>query len=176
MITKYEEYITEGRYDESYLLKTYDEIKAWLDKDSPFMRFKNYTINEDLTVDAEYVNLSYCRIHALRVQFNKIEGDFYINDNRLRNLEGFPKQIGGIISCRDNDLYNINDLDINLLDKFILDEKYWVKPLRKDAWNKYFKLWIDREPDIFFKLKDKVGDSIKRKYSHLFNANNFDLL
>ena len=75
------------------MLKTEEEIKLWLDS----MEIKGYTINKDLTVDVSgNVNLSSQKITSLPVQFGKITGNFYCNNNnKLTSLKGSPIHVGG---------------------------------------------------------------------------------
>ena len=95
-------------------------IKNWLDEHG----IKKYTINDDLTIDADKVDLRQLGIDELPeyIKFNKvkgffilaecpnlislrgcpkkIDGNFNINYNqKLTSLDGFPEKITGNISC-----------------------------------------------------------------------------
>jgi hypothetical protein len=84
--------------------KTIDEIKNWLNK----YGIKNYTINDDLTVDVDDdVNLSYKELTKIEVQFRNVGGYFYCNNNQLTSLEGCPSTVGGYFSCYNNKLTSL---------------------------------------------------------------------
>ena len=77
------------------------DIINWLDK----YNIKNYTINEDLTVDVDgNVNLYSKGLTEIPVQFNKINGNFGCSDNKLTSLKGFPKEVNGYFWCSVNKL------------------------------------------------------------------------
>jgi Leucine-rich repeat (LRR) protein len=69
------------------MLKTKAEIQAWLDK----MKIRNYTIDDDLTVDAKHVDLSYKELDEIPIQFGIVE-EFHCSDNVLTSLKGAPKE------------------------------------------------------------------------------------
>ena len=67
---------------------TKKQIIKWLDKHD----VKNYTINNDLTVDVDGdVNLRSKNLLEIPVQFNKVNGYFYCSYNELTSLKGCPK-------------------------------------------------------------------------------------
>ena len=97
-------------------------IRSWLDE----MGVKNYTINDDLTINVKsdvYLNNrglvkfpNYIRFRTVRDWFgcmnnqlislegcpNLVGRDFYCSNNRLMNLKGCPSQIGGDFYCDNN--------------------------------------------------------------------------
>jgi hypothetical protein len=84
--------------------KTIDEIKDWLDK----YGIKNYTINDDLTVDVDGdVDLSYKELTKIKVQFRNVGGYFYCIDNQLTSLEGAPSSVGTGFDCSNNQLISL---------------------------------------------------------------------
>ena len=123
------------------------------------------------TVDKSF----YCNNNELKtLEYcpSTITGSFYCTDNNLTSLKGCPEIIDGSFACRNNPyLEDINDLD----SKILIDNMEDIR-VKQEVWDKYFDYWIDKDINIFNVLKDKVSDDIKQKYSHLFNANNFDLL
>jgi hypothetical protein len=167
-------------------------IRDWLDH----YKIKNYKINKDLTVDVDCdVNLFRCNLLNIMVNFNKVNGNFYIQNNLLTNLRGCPKLVVGNFDCANNRLvslvgcpiivggyfqmYNNHDIqDANDLKPGILIKNIKSRLIiyNIDTIDSYFEHWIDKEPKIFDVLKDKVSNHIKNKYKHLFQANNFDLL
>ena len=77
------------------------EIKAWLDS----MDIKNYTINDDLTVDVNGdVYLSFNNLTSIPVQFGKVNGYFSCHNNQLISLAGCPSSVGDGFYCFDNNL------------------------------------------------------------------------
>lgn len=55
------------------MLKNKNEIKLWLEK----MNIKNYTINDDFSVDVnENVNISKNKLTVIPIQFNHLKGGF----------------------------------------------------------------------------------------------------
>jgi hypothetical protein len=84
--------------------KTIDEIKNWLDK----YGIKNYTINDDLTVDVDGdVYLSHNQLTSILVQFKNVGGYFYCYNNQLTSLEGCPSSVGGDFYCSNNQLTSL---------------------------------------------------------------------
>ena len=62
---------------------------------------RNYTINPDGSIDVNgSVNLFYEKLKKLPLKFNKVNGNFYCNDNQLTTLEGSPKEVNGVFWCR----------------------------------------------------------------------------
>jgi len=84
------------------MLKNKQEIENWLNE----MGVRNFTINDDLTVDVNgNVDISYKYLTEIPVQFNKIKGVFDCGGNKnLKSLKGCP-QIGvTIFLCYECDL------------------------------------------------------------------------
>lgn len=93
----YEDYL--GGY-----FKTKAGVKHWLDDRG----IKNYTINEDLTVDVDGdVDLKGYQLTHLPVQFGEVQSTFQINLNHLTTLKGCPKYVGGYFYCDDNNLTSL---------------------------------------------------------------------
>jgi hypothetical protein len=86
------------------MLKTKKEIKSWLDK----YDIKNYTINEDLTVDVDGdVYLYDMELKSIDIQFNIVSGNFDCSTNELTSLEGCPKEVDGHFICNHNKLTSL---------------------------------------------------------------------
>jgi len=71
---------------------TYELIELWLNK----YNIHEYTINDDYSIDVNnMVNLSMKNLNNLPdyIQFNKVDGAFYIDNNNLTTLKGCPKDI-----------------------------------------------------------------------------------
>jgi hypothetical protein len=80
--------------------------KRWLDA----LKVKNYTINEDLTVDVNgNVNLARLNLPEIRVQFGMINGNFDCSYNELTTLKGTPYQITGAFDCNKNKLTTLEN-------------------------------------------------------------------
>ena len=66
---------------------------------------KNYTINTDGSIDVDgIVNLWNKKLAKLPLKFNKINGDFDCDDNKLTSLEGSPVEVNGNFLCHNNKL------------------------------------------------------------------------
>jgi len=71
-------------------------IREWLEQ----MGIENYTINDDGTVDVDGdVNISNKNLTEIPIQFGKVNGNFWCNNNELTTLKGVPRIVGGIFSC-----------------------------------------------------------------------------
>ena len=98
MYTKYEQWLNEAKLES---FKTKEEVQNWLDS----MRIKNYTINNDLTVDVKSdVKLTGSGLTNIPVQFGIISGNFNCSINKLTTLEGCPKEVKGNFWCNNNNL------------------------------------------------------------------------
>ena len=80
-------------------------VEDWL----KFYSIKNYTINEDLSVDVrDDVYLSAVGLLGeLPVRFVIVVGSFDCENNKLTSLEGFPINISGCLYCSSNKLTNL---------------------------------------------------------------------
>jgi len=81
-------------------------IEKWLDK----MFLQQYVINDDLTIDSDItVNFAYDNIKEFPeyIQFNKVKGNFLVNDCGLLSLRGCPKEVGMSFFCNDNKLTSL---------------------------------------------------------------------
>jgi hypothetical protein len=86
------------------MLKTKDEIEAWLDK----MQITNYKINDDLSVNVHGDVMLHNRyFNKIPVQFGIINGDFIIDYNCLTSLKGGPTIVTGNFDCSHNRLESL---------------------------------------------------------------------
>jgi Leucine-rich repeat (LRR) protein len=92
------------------------EIENWLNH----YGIKNYTINSNLTVDVnDYDVMLYDKgLTHLPVQFNKVVGDFCVNNNQLISLLGSPKIVRGDFSCVNNPLTSLIGGPIDVRDSY----------------------------------------------------------
>ena len=103
-IKLYEEYTSGGESGHPGFLKTREETKDWLDS----MKIKNYTINDDLTVDVSgYVWLNEKNLDYIPVQFGVVDGYFDCTNNNLTSLKGCPTEVAGIFYCHNNNLTSL---------------------------------------------------------------------
>ena len=70
---------------------------------------ENYTINRDGSIDVDgnvflgsIPHLVFKFLRKLPLKFNRVSGDFYINENKLTTLEGSPKSVSGDFYCGSN--------------------------------------------------------------------------
>ena len=81
-------------------------IKSWLDE----MGVKNYTINNDFTIDVKghvYLDFKNLTKFPNYIKFNKVDKSFYCSNNQLTSLEGCPTSVGRNFFCYDNQLTNL---------------------------------------------------------------------
>ena len=91
-------------------LKLFESFE-YIDEICKKYNIENYKINPDESIDVdvngcvnEYVNLSYKNLTKLPLKFNKVNGSFYCDNNKLTTLEGCPKEVNGYFSCIYNEL------------------------------------------------------------------------
>jgi hypothetical protein len=71
---------------------------------------KNYTINDDGSIDVDdVVDLSYEGLTELPLVFNKVTGGFDCGNNNLTSLKGCPKWIDEFFYCGYNQLTDLKD-------------------------------------------------------------------
>ena len=64
---------------------------------------KYYTINQDVSIDVNNVNLWNKKLTKLPIKFNKVI-NFWCSYNQLTTLEGSPKEVNGNFWCNNNKL------------------------------------------------------------------------
>ena len=68
-------------------------------------RIKNYTINDDLSIDVNgSVSLNKKDLKYLPLRFNYVGGFFDCSNNKLKTLEGTPQTVNGRFDCGRNEL------------------------------------------------------------------------
>ena len=68
-------------------------------------RIKNYTINQDGSIDVDVnVFLYEKKLTELPLKFNKVNGGFYCYGNNLTTLEGSPVEVNSVFNCGYNEL------------------------------------------------------------------------
>jgi hypothetical protein len=83
---------------------------------------KNYTINEDSTIDVDgNVHLHEKRLTKLPLKFGKVSGNFYCSFNELKSLSGAPLSVGGHFSCHGNKLISLEGAPISVGRDFYCD-------------------------------------------------------
>jgi hypothetical protein len=91
---KYNHFIKESKKD------IHSICKKW--------EIKNYTINEDLSIDVDgNVDLSHRGLNDIPLKFRRVSGDFSCEVNQLTNLLGSPISVGGNFECCENKLTNL---------------------------------------------------------------------
>jgi hypothetical protein len=58
---------------------------------------------------------------SLPVKFNIITDCFLVSNNSLTDTKGFPKWVGNIFDCSDNDIKSIDDIELEHCDYFYSD-------------------------------------------------------
>lgn len=176
---------------DNQFFKTKDEIEKWLVS----QRIRNYTINNDLTVDINgHVSLNYKNLKFIPIQFGIVTGDFSCSYNNLKNLEGSPFHVKGDFLGFRNKLINIRgcskiiDGEFDICNNNIIDLKYFPDL----TGNFYFQnnpiaLFLDyrEDPeDVFTWIKylneydviygNKIFIEKLKEVLYLLNIDNFD--
>jgi len=69
---------------------------------------KNYHINEDGTVDVDGdADIYDKRLEKIPIKFGYVSGYFNCSNNKLKSLEGAPKEVGGGFDCSNNKLTSL---------------------------------------------------------------------
>ena len=86
-------------------------VENWLD----LYGVKNYTINEDLSVDVNGdVDLFSSELIEIPVRFGVVSGNFDCFKNKLQSLKNCPIEVGGDFSCFNNELLNLDGCPIKV--------------------------------------------------------------
>ena len=91
----------------------------------------NYTINPDGSIDVYgNVNLHTRKLTKIPLKFNRVNGYFDVNNNKLTSLENSPLELGKYFYCYKNQLeslygYNLpyNKLLVEDKDRLVLKHK-----------------------------------------------------
>jgi hypothetical protein len=99
MKTLKEYIVTENNFFKNLGVGMIPQIEKWLQENY----IKNYTINDDLTIDVNgIVDLEDYKEKQLPeyIQFGKVTKHFYINFcKNLKSLKGCPQEVGGYFFC-----------------------------------------------------------------------------
>jgi len=68
---------------------------------------ENYTINEDLSVNADRVYFHKIKFKRIPIKFNEINQSFSVEEGSLVTLENAPRDVGFSFSCYDNHLKSL---------------------------------------------------------------------
>jgi len=71
---------------------------------------KNYTINDDLSIDVDGdIGITFQSLEYLPIKFNYVSGAFVCFFNELVSLKGSPKTVGGYFDCSYNNLKTLEE-------------------------------------------------------------------
>ena len=91
------------------------ESKEDIDSICKKFGIRNYTINEDSTVDVDWdVNLYDKGLTKIPLKFGKVSGYFSCGDNQLKSLEGSPLSVGGHFNCSFNQLKSLSGAPLSV--------------------------------------------------------------
>jgi hypothetical protein len=97
------------RLDEKLYADAGKQFKSSNSKDVPperileYFKIKNYTINEDGTVDVNGdVDLSDKGLIEIPIKFGEVKGNFDVSHNKLLSLKNCPSEVGGEFKCSYN--------------------------------------------------------------------------
>ena len=107
-LLRYKNFIKESKEDIDYIS---GDIKRKCKK----FGIKNYTINEDSTIDVDGdVDLHRNRLTKLPLKFRRVSGDFSCYINQLKSLEGAPLSVGGGFYCYINQLKSLSGAPLSV--------------------------------------------------------------
>ena len=171
------------KFDESIdnqFFKTKDEIVEWLNK----IHIRNYTINDDLTVDThdDEVNITHMKLDCIPVQFNIVKGIFYCNNNNLKSLKGSPRYLipskyRTAFYCYENKLTSLEyctaDIEYELVcsNNNIINLKGFPNVKEFDIGENPVNRLIDR---IQILISDRKFELKKREF--IYHLNDFDVI
>lgn len=144
------------RENQSQFLQTIDEIEEWLHT----YRIRNYTINDDLTVDVDGpVYLVGKFLSSFPIQFGEVKSFFYCNANRFTSLEGSPRHVGGDFFCDLNPLKTLVGSPITVDGNFRCTDTY-LESLRgaPREVNGYFRCWRGHLKSLKGAPREVTGD------------------
>ena len=98
---RYQNFIKESKEDIDFICKKFG--------------IRNYTINEDSTIDVDGdVDLRKNRLTKLPLKFRRVSGDFSCYINQLKSLEGAPLSVGGGFYCYINQLKSLSGAPLSV--------------------------------------------------------------
>jgi len=120
---------------------------------------KNYTINDDLSIDVDDdVDISHRNLDKILIKFRRVSGNFRCNFNKLTSLEFCPESVGNSILVFNNKLTSLE-----YLPKYIggdidcENNKIWSFRGIPDSFRG--ELYCDRNPIYeIWKLFESSGD------------------
>lgn len=171
------------KFDESIdnqFFKTKDEIVEWLNK----IHIRNYTINDDLTVDThdDEVNITHMKLDCIPVQFNIVKGMFYCNNNNLKSLKGSPRYL---IPSKYRTAFYCYENKLTSLEYCTADIEYELGCSNNNIFDlKGFpnvkEFAIDQNPinRLLDRIQDIIGDYYfeRKKREFIYHLNDFDVI
>ena len=129
----------------------------------------DYTINPDKSIDVnDCVDLRFKNLTKLPLKFNKVNGYFICSNNKLKSLEGSPKEVNGYFDCHHNRLtsfefspriirecfycYNNNIKSFEYFPSFVKNNFYCFDNPIKEVWDLFrdtTKIELLNDFDIF---------------------------
>jgi hypothetical protein len=95
------------------------ESKEDIDSICKKFGIRNYTINEDSTIDVDGdVDLYRKGLTKIPLKFGKVSGNFSCGYNQLESLSGAPLSVGGDFSCGDNQLKSLEGSPLSVGGRF----------------------------------------------------------
>jgi hypothetical protein len=103
-------------YLKSY--KIFESQKYLISRKLHQLDIMRFDINSDLTVDVyQNIDIRNMNLTELPCKFGKVNGEFYVSDNQLKDFEGFPNEVERML-CGDNEFENLNGCTNIIRDDF----------------------------------------------------------
>lgn len=136
------------------------ESKESVDEICKKYNIKNYTINDDKSIDVNgNVDLNGKKLTKLPLKFNKLSGYFDCSYNQLTSLEGSPKSVSGDFGCNNNQIKDFNGFP----EYFENDLYIWDNPVSNvyELFDDALKITLFNEYDIIREneiILDRLND------------------
>jgi hypothetical protein len=143
-------------------------LKPLIEKWLKTYNIDSYVINYDLTIDVNrdvYLNNRQLNNFPEYIQFNNINGSFWIDNNNFTTLRGCPRSTDSFFSCRNNQLTSLKyaPKDINTIlycNRNPISDKEFVKYALNPDVNDSIVIYCDN----LLKFHGKYVKTIREEY------------
>lgn len=133
---------------------------------------KNYTINEDGTVDVDgEVYLYANNLVKLPLKFGKVTGYFTCSNNHLTSLEGSPYWVGRYFDCSNNELTTLEDGPKTVIGSYYCQRN---KLVNFKGWPEDFDGYLFISGNPVYKLLENITNDKRNKF--VYWCNEFDAI
>ena len=152
--------------------KLFLESKSDIDSICKEYNIRNYTINDDGSIDVDGdVNLYSKELTKLPIKFGRVTGSFDCDNNYLTSLEGSPYWVGGFLTCADNYLKTLEGGPKVVVKSYYCESNQLInfKGFPED-----FDCTICFEYNPVYKLLENITNDKRNKF--IYWCNEFDAI